>query len=161
MKEGTFLVTTAEDGAATLRDVADGQLLTLSENPGLTAGEVVEATVRPEPPLEVAYEVVELDTRRTIPVERAAESPTALAHDLAADQPVGELTRRERAGDGEVHVLTVEAGGADAAAGAVLDDEATVERAARLSVDRVEVRIAERTRDDDDRGVVSVRYLPD
>ncbi|MFC7019279.1 MULTISPECIES: DUF5812 family protein [Haloarcula] len=151
-KEGTFLVVHAEAATATLRDVADAQVLTLSENPGVEAGEVVEATVEPEPPMEVTY-TAEIRDRRTIPVERVALEPTAQVRSLAAEQSVGELTTRERAGEGEIHVLTVADEQTDAAAADVLEDEATVTRAARLGVDRVEVRTAT--------GVVSVRYLPD
>lgn len=152
MKSGTFLVTTAEEAAATLRDVHDQQVITLAGNPGVEAGEVLEATVEPEPPLEVAYRVAEIESRRTVPVERSEMVPTSMERDLAADQDEGEITRRERAGDGEIHVLTVpEDRTADAAAD-VVDDEETVARAARLGVERVEVRA--------DDGVVSVRYLP-
>lgn len=151
--EGTFLVTSADAETATLRDVATAQVLTLSENPGVEAGEVLEATVAAEPPMEVTYEVVEVAERRTIPVERTDLLPTAQVQETAADQPVGEVTTIERAGEGELHVLTVPDGEADDAADEVLADEGTVARAARLGVDRVEVRTAA--------GVVSVRYLPD
>ena len=152
-KTGTFLVTHAEAETATLRDVVDSQVITLSENPGVEAGEVIEATVAAEPPMEVTYAVTDLTDRRTIPVERVDLEPTAMAKDVAADQSVGEVTTRERAGEGEIHVLTVEDDGADAAADEIVDDEATVSRAARLGVDRVEIRT--------ETGVVSVRYLPD
>jgi len=150
MKSSTFLVTAADDETATLRDVVDQQVVTLSENPGLAADEVIEATVEPEPPLEVAYQIVDIERQWEIPVERSPESPTTLARDIAAEQADGEITKRERAGEGEVHVLTVP--DAEAAADDVLDDEATRERAARLGVDRVSVRAGD--------GVVSVRYLP-
>jgi hypothetical protein len=151
--DGTFLVTHVDDSSATLRDVTNAQVFTLSENPGLEAGEVVEGVLEAEPPMEVTYEVVSLREQRTIPVERVDLEPTAQAKDLADDQPVGELTTRERAGEGEVHVLTVEEGQTETAADEVVADEATVSRAARLGVDRVEIRTAS--------GVVSVRYLPD
>jgi hypothetical protein len=152
MTEGTFLVTHADDESAVLRDVADGQVHTLAENPGVEAGEVVAATLEPEPPMEVAYRATEVADRQTIPVERSAEAPTKLARDLAAEQDAGELTRRDRAGEGQLHVLTVPAERTDDAAADVVGDEETVARAARLGVDRVEVRAAD--------GVVSVRYLP-
>jgi hypothetical protein len=151
MKTSTFLVTSADEETATLRDVNDQQVVALSENPGLAADEVIEATVEAEPPLEVTYQVVEIERQRTIPVERSPESPTALSQDIAADQATGEITRRERAGEGKFHVLTVP--DAEAAAADVIEDVATLERAARLGVDRVEVRT--------DDGVVTVRYLPD
>lgn len=154
MKEGTFLVTHADEASAVLRDVADGQVHTLADNPGVEAGVVVEAAIEPEPPMEVAWQVTDLRSQRTIPVERSAEPPTQQARDIAADQSVGEITRRERAGTGEVHVLTVPPTDTDDAVSDVLADEETVARAARLGVARVEVRAAET-------GVVSVRYLPD
>jgi len=151
--EGTFLVTHADDASVTLRDVADSQVLTLSENPGIEAGTIVEATVEPEPPMEVTYRLVDLAAEHTIPVEIVSLEPTTQAKSLAADQPVGELTTRERAGEGEIHVLTVPDGQAEATAQEVREDEETVARAGRLGVDRVEIRTAT--------GVVSVRYLPD
>jgi len=150
MKTSTFLVTAADEETATLRDVVDQQVVTLSENPGLSDDDVIEATVEPEPPLEVAYQIVEIDRQWQIPVARSDLEPTTLSKDIAAEQSVGEITKRERAGEGEFHVLTVP--DAEAAAGDVVDDVATLERAARLGVDRVEVRV--------DEGVVSVRYLP-
>ncbi|WP_246984433.1 DUF5812 family protein [Halorientalis marina] len=153
MKEGTFLVTHADDDSAVLRDVADGQVHTLADNPGVEGGAVVEAAIEPEPPMEVAWTVAELRGQRTIPVERSAEPPTRQAEEIAADQAVGEVTRQERAGEGELHVLTVPADGIEDAVTDVLDDEETVARAARMDVARVEVRAAET-------GVVSVRYLP-
>jgi hypothetical protein len=153
MKEGTFLVTTAEDEAATLRDVHDQQVITLADNPGIEAGEVLEATVAPEPPLEVAYQITAVESRRTIPVERSEMSPTSMEREMAAEQSEGDVARRERAGEGEIHVLTVPTDRTDQAAADVVDDQTTLERAARLGVERVEVRAAD--------GVVSVRYLPD
>jgi hypothetical protein len=151
--EGTFLVTHADDTSATLRNVADSQVLTLSDNPGVEAGEVVEGTVEPEPPMEVTYTVTEVGDRRRIPVETVDLAPTAQTKDVAADQAPGELTTVERAGEGEIHVLTVPEDETAEAAADVVEDEATVSRAARLGVDRVEVRTTD--------GVVSVRYLPD
>jgi hypothetical protein len=152
MTDGTFLVTNADEGSAVLQDVRDGQVHALADNPGVSVGEVVEATLEPDPPMEVAWRVTDLRERTTIPVERSQEPPTRLAEEMAADQPVGELTTRERAGEGELHVLTVPPAGTDEAASDVVADQETVARAARLGVDRVEVRAAD--------GVVSVRYLP-
>jgi len=151
-KTGTFLVTNADEGAAVLHDVADGQVHTLAENPGLSPEEVVEATLEPRPPMDVAWRVVEIESQRTIPVEESPEQPTKQARELADEQSVGNLTRRERAGEGELHVFSVPSGETEAAVADVLDDEATRSRAARLGVDRVEIRAAD--------GVVSVRYLP-
>jgi hypothetical protein len=151
MKDGTFYVTEVDESSAVLRDVTDGQVHTLAENPGVAVGELVEATLEPEPPMEVVWTA---DVERTFSIEasRAGEPPTQRARETAADQPVGEITRHERAGTGEVHVLTVPEADTESAVADVLDDEATVERAARLGVDRVEVRA--------EPGVVSVRYLP-
>jgi len=150
MKSSTFLVTAADEETATLRDVVDQQVITLSDNPGLEADDVIQGTVEPEPPMEVAYQLTETERQWQIPVERSDLEPTTLATEIAAEQAVGEITQREREGEGEFHVLTVP--DAEAAAEDVIDDVATLERAARLGVDRVSVRVGD--------GVVSVRYLP-
>jgi hypothetical protein len=152
-KEGTFLVTHVDESSVTVRDVVDSQVLTLSENPGLEAGTVIEATLEAEPPMEVTYAVADLAAEHEIPVAVVDLEPTQQAKGLAADQPVGELTTRERAGTGELHVLTVPDGEETATAEEIAADEATVARAGRLGVDRVEIRTAS--------SVVSVRYLPD
>ena len=152
MKDATFLVTAADDESAVLQDVTDSQVHTLTTNPGVEVGEIVAASIEPEPPMEVAWQVVEITDQRTIPVERSPEPPTKQAREIAADQPVGEVSRQERAGEGELHVITVPDGEADDAAADVLDDEETLARAARLGVDRVEIRA--------DGRALSVRYLP-
>lgn len=151
-REGRFLVTHADEDAAVLQDVDRGQVLTLAANPGLEEREVIEGAVEPAPPMDVAYTLVEVEDRRSITVAESAEPPTTQARDIADDQAAGEVTRRERAGEGELHVLSVPADGTERAVADVLDDEATPARAARLGVGRVEVR--------SEPGVVSVRYLP-
>ncbi|WP_255150888.1 DUF5812 family protein [Halorarius halobius] len=151
--EGRFVVTHAEDESAVLKDVDGGQVHTLAENPGVGAGDVLDATLSPEPPMEVTWRVVEVEARRSIDVAASAEPPTEQERAIAADQSVGELTRKERAGMGELHVLTVPEDDTDEAVDDVLDDEGTLARAARMDdVNRVEVR--------SEPGVVSVRYLP-
>lgn len=149
----TFLVTHADEQSVTLRDIDDSQVVTLSENPGLEPWTIIDATVEPEPPMNVTYRLEELTAERSIPIEHVGLEPTAQATDIAAGQPVGELTTRERAGDGEIHVLTVPEGNAEQTAADIADDEETLARAARLGSDRVEIRTGD--------GVVSVRYLPD
>lgn len=152
-KESTFLITHADEGSAVLKDVHDGQVHALSNNPGVEAGDVVEGTVAPDPPLEVSWQLVEVAERRSLAVEESDEPPTAHERELAADQPPGELTRTERAGIGELHVISVpEEETEEAVADILADEEATLARAARLGVNRVEVR--------SEPGVVSVRYLP-
>ncbi|EMA52202.1 MULTISPECIES: DUF5812 family protein [Halococcus] len=158
-KHGTFLVTHADDDSAVLKDTADGQVHTLATNPDpggdeLVAGEAIEATIAPEPPMEVAWELREIDDRRSLTVERSPEPPTTQEREIGADQEAGDLTRRDRAGVGEIHVLTVPPERTEAAVEDVVDDEATLVRAADLGVVRVEVR------SDDEDGVVSVRYMP-
>ena len=151
--EGTFLVTAAEDDSAVLRNVETGQVHTLSSNPGVDRGDVVEGAVAPDPPMNVSYRLVGTDSRRSVPVERSLEPPTTRSVDLAADQAVGDLSREPRAGTGEIHVLTVPEDGTDDAVADLLDDADRLRsRAARLGVDRVEIR--------SEPGVVSVRYLP-
>ena len=154
-KEGTFLVTAADDDSAVLKDVTDGQVLTLSSNPGVERFDAVVGTVEPDPPLEVSWQLVDVESRRSLSLEASDEPPTADSRAAAAEQPAGELTRRERAGTGEVHVITVpedEAETERTADGILEDREATLARAARLGVNRVEVRT--------EPGVVSVRYTP-
>ncbi|MGB9964749.1 DUF5812 family protein [Halobacterium sp. CBA1126] len=151
-KTATFLVTSADDESAVLSDVTDAQVHTLSENPGLAEGDVLEATVAPDPPMNVTYSVVDVDERKQIPVEASDETPTPQSQEIAADLEAGELETVERAGVGEVHVLGVPADGVDQTVEDVLADEQTVARAARIGIERVEVRAGE--------DFVSVRYLP-
>lgn len=152
--ESTFLITHAEADTAVLTDVHSGQVHTLSDNPGVEENDVLEGTIAPEPPLELTWQLISVDERRSITVERGEEPPTAQERELAADQPIGEITRQKRAGTGEIHVLTVDPEETERAVDDVVDDEATRTRAARLGVERVEVR------SDANTGVVSVRYLP-
>ncbi|WP_224333743.1 DUF5812 family protein [Haloprofundus halobius] len=152
-KEGTFLVTAADDETAVLKDVEDGQVHTLVSNPGVERHDAVEGVVAPDPPMNVTWQLVEVESRRPLRIEESSESPTTMARDLAAEQPVGELTRRERAGTGEIHVVTVPEETTEQAVADVLDDEeGLLSRAARLGVNRVEVRSSP--------GVVVVRYMP-
>jgi hypothetical protein len=152
--ESTFLVTHADDDSAVLCDTASGQVHTLAENPGLHAGDAVEATIAPNGPMELAWELVECGERRSLRTERSEEPPTSQERELGETQETGELTTRERAGIGEIHVLTVPGERVADAVQDVLDDEATLVRAARLGVNRVEVRT------DAEAGIVAVRYLP-
>jgi hypothetical protein len=154
--EGRFLVTHADGDSAVLKDVESGQVHTLAENPGVEEHDVLEATVAPEPPMEVTWRVTEVRERRALGVEESDEPPTAQERDLATEVEVGDFVRRERAGEGEIHVLTVPPEEVEAAVADVLDDEGTLARAARLGVARVEVR----STTTGDRGVVSVRYMP-
>ncbi|MEM4781848.1 MAG: DUF5812 family protein [Halalkalicoccus sp.] len=150
--EGTFLVTDADEESAVLRNVETGQTHALSSNPGLEDGEAICGTVAPEPPLEATWELREIDDRRSIPVERSDEPPTAQEREIGADQGIGSVTRKERAGIGEIHVLTVPPERTDEAVAEIETDEETRARAARYGVNRVEIRAEE--------GIVSVRYLP-
>jgi hypothetical protein len=151
-KTATFFVTEAGEDSAILTDVSDAQVHTLSENPGLAAGDVLEATVSPDPPMNVTYSVVAVEERREIPVRVSDETPTPGARELAEGLPTGELATTERAGEGEVHVLSVGPEGVADAVADVAGDEQTVSRAARIGVDHVEIRSGE--------DFVSVRYLP-
>ncbi|WP_232702927.1 DUF5812 family protein [Halobacterium wangiae] len=151
-KTATFLVAEADDDSAILSDVSDAQVHTLSENPGVEAGDVLAATVAPDPPMGVTYSVVDVEERKRIPVEVSEEAPTRQAESMAADLDAGELATAERAGVGEVHVLSVPADSVEAAVEDVLEDDQTVARAARIGVERVEVRSGE--------DFLSVRYLP-
>jgi hypothetical protein len=152
-KTSTFLVTAADEDSAVLKDTADGQVHTLSSNPGVAVDDAVEGTVSPDPPLNVSWRLVEVDRQWSLSIDVSAEPPTAWARETAAEQSVGELSRRERAGTGELHVMTVPEDATDEAVSDVVEDrEATLARAARLGVARVEVR--------SEPGVVVVRYMP-
>lgn len=151
-QEGRFLVTHADEASAVLKDAESGQVHTLEENPGLEVNDAIEGTVAPEPPMEVTYRLVDIENRRSLRTEESPEPPTKQERDIAAEQSEGELTTEERAGVGEIHVLTVPAEQTEETVADVLDDEATLVRAAKMDVNRVEVR--------SDNGVVSVRYLP-
>lgn len=153
-KESTFLVTHADADSAVLKDVTDTEVHTLAENPGLDVDDALDATLTSVEPLDVAWKVVEVDDRRPLTVGESDEPPTSQEREIAAAQEEGEVTTRERAGVGELHVLTIPSGTVADAVADVLDDEATLVRAARLGVNRVEVR------SDAEAGVVSVRYLP-
>ncbi|MCL7419183.1 MAG: DUF5812 family protein [Halalkalicoccus sp.] len=149
---GTFLVTHVDEDAAILRDVETGQVHTLSANPDLEEGEAIEGELAPEPPVEATWELREIGERRALSVAESDEPPTSQEREIAAGQGVGEITRTERAGTGEIHVLTVPPERTDEALSEILADEETLARAARYGVNRVEVRSEE--------GIVSVRYLP-
>lgn len=152
----TFLVTEAGAESAVLRDVESGQVYTLADNDaGYERLEVVGATVRAVPPMEVTYEVVEEDFVHAVDVVDTDLSPTKQAMETADGLAVGEVERIERAGSGELHVLAVPPAETEQAAQDVIEDEETVARAARLGAVRVEVR------HDADTGVLNVRYLPD
>jgi hypothetical protein len=152
-KTSTFLVTAADEASAVLKDVHDGQVHALSSNPGVDVDDAVEGTVSPDPPLNVSWRLVEVDRRWGLSVEVSDESPTTWARETAASQAVGDLSRKERAGTGELHVMRVPDGETDEAVADVVEDrETTLARAARLGVARVEIR--------SEPGVVVVRYMP-
>lgn len=152
---GTFVVVHADEGAAELRNVETAQVHALSTNPGLETHEVLEATIAAEPPLEVVWRVVEIDSRHHVDLIDSDLEPTRRSLEVGADAPPGELTTFERAGRGEVHVLSIPEETVDSAAQEVLADPETVARAARLGAVRVEVRRSAEA------GVLSVRYLPE
>ncbi len=151
--QSTFVVTHADDDSAMLRDAATGQVHTLSENPELEPEAVVKATVAPEPPMGVTDELREVTDERSVRIEAVGEAPTTQARRIARDQEPGEVTRQERAGDGEFHVITVPEGQTEIAVEDVMNDRETrLLQAARAGASLVEVR--------SEPGVVSVRYLP-
>ncbi|PSQ44571.1 hypothetical protein BRD17_03770 [Halobacteriales archaeon SW_7_68_16] len=145
-----YLVTHADEGAATLRDVRTAQVHTLDDDHGMTAGEVVTARLE-SGPMGVVSTVVEVIDRREIDVVRPDLEPTRQARE--ACPTTGEVARIERAGEGEVHVLSVPEGEVAATATVTAEDDETLARAARQGATRVEIRTGT--------GLVSVRYLPD
>lgn len=153
-RSGTFLVTHADGDSAVLKNVDSGQVHALASNPGVEERNVIEGTVGTDPPLEVTWQLVDVESRRSITLERSTEPPTSQERDMAAQAEVGEVSRADRAGVGELHVLSMPPEEVEAAATDVVDDEETLARAARFGVNRVEVRT------DTEKGIVSVRYLP-
>lgn len=102
--------------------------------------------------MEVTW-TAEIHEERTVDLAESDLEPTKRARDAAAELSVGEVERFERAGEGEVHVIAVPEGDVESAVDDVLQEDATLERAARLEAVRVEVRTAP--------GTLSVRYLPE
>ncbi len=152
---GTFLVTHADEESAVVRNVDTAQVHALASNPGLEVRDVVEATVAPDPPMEVTWQIVDVDERRRVDLVDSDLEPTQRVKNEAETVEVGDLVRLERAGTGEIHVFSLPEDRVEDAATDVLEDEETLARAARLEAVKVEVR---RSVDD---GVLSVRYLPD
>jgi len=152
---GTFYVKYAQQTSVTLHDVETAKICTLIENPGFERHEIVEGRLKAQPPMGVSYLVEELDAHYAVPVELSAEAPTSQVRDIAADLEVGDALAIEREGKGEIHIIRLEPEQTSAAAEGLLDDEMTYKNAARYDdVERVELRT------DEERGIVSVRYLP-
>lgn len=151
---GTFLVAEADaDGdGAVLMDAERGRVHTLADAGDLAAGEAVAGELVADGAVGAVWEVAETTERWEITVGESEEPPTRNASERASDE-VGDLVRIERAGEGELHVITVpEAGTKQAVADVLADEQGLRARAARLGVARVEVRSAP--------GLVCVRYLP-
>jgi hypothetical protein len=151
---GTFLVAEAdEDGdGAVLMDAERGRVHTLADAGDLAAGEALVGDLVADGAIGAVWRVDETVERWAVEVGESEEPPTRNASDRASDE-VGDLVRIERAGEGELHVITVpEAGTEQAVADVLADEQGLRARAARLGVARVEVRSAP--------GLVCVRYLP-
>ena len=153
---GTFYVKYAQEMSVTLHEVDTAQICTLVENPGFQRHDIVEGTLAAQPPMGVSYLVEELDAHYSVPVETSPESPTTQVCDVATGElDVGDAVAIEREGRGEIHILRVEPGQTAQTAEELQDDEMTYKNAARYDhVERVEIRT------DDERGIVSIRYLP-
>jgi len=145
-KAAVFYVLRTDEESAVLQDVASGQVHALAGNPGLDAGTVVEATIEPVPPTGAAWELTELTDTRDIEVTAVEGSPHEDAVEAAPDE-TGELAQLAVDGD-TVHVIAVP--DPETAVADVVEDDATLTRAARLGAERVEVRTGE--------GFISVRY---
>lgn len=153
---GTFYVKYAQDESVTLHEIDTAQICTLVENPGFERHEIIEGTVKAQPPMGVSYLVEELDDQYTIPVEHSSEAPTTHVREIATEElGEGDAIAIEREGKGEIHILNVAAEQTADTAAELRDDETTYKNAARYAdVSRVEIRT------DDDNGVVSIRYMP-
>jgi hypothetical protein len=151
---GTFYVKHAEETAVTLHDIDSEQIITLIENPGLEAHQIVEATLVAQPPMEVSYVVDELESTRSIPVEASDEPPTQQVQTAGAELDEMEAIAIDREGEGEIHVLSTAPDNVERTVEELPEDEMTYKNAARYGVGRVEIRA------DEELGVVSIRYLP-
>ena len=150
---GTFVVTHADEESAILQDPSTGQVYALQSNPGVEPKSVIDATLSTVGSMETVYEVDELREAWTVSIGASEEPPTKQVTDAATAQAEGELTVLERAGTGELHVITVPKELTEQAVEDVLaDEEGLLARAARLGVQNVVVRSTE--------GVVCVRYQP-
>lgn len=154
-RSGRFVTTHAEDGSAIVRDVDSGQVITLSSNPGLDSEDVIEATIAPDPPLHVSWQVIDVDTRWRIEVIESDLEPTSKSRSIADEMERGSVEQFARKGAGEVHVMLLPPDRIESAIDDIRDDVETIVRAARLEADRVELR------SDIDAGILCVRYLPD
>jgi hypothetical protein len=185
-RSGTFLVKSADETAVVLQDVETAQVHTVAAmdveaaletagiDPGGDAAAVEVGTVFEETTIApaadgVRWTVETLGEARRIPVDRVELEPTKRSREAARELAPGELATYERAGEGSIHVLAVSQERLDGTASDILDDSATQRRAARLGVDRVEIRTGttgnESTEEqtagsEETRGVVSVRYVP-
>ncbi len=148
-KDGTYIVTHVDEESAVLEDVHDGQVHAVTSNPGFDPGDVVEATLTPEPPMGVTW-TIDVTAHRTISIEIVDDSPGERARTLAAEMSPEEPLARARLDDGELHVLSVPPDRTDDAITDVVEDDATRRRAARLGASSVEVRA--------DAGVLDIRY---
>lgn len=151
-KTGTFVITQVDEEQVVLSDVEDRQVHTVDSNPDLAVEDVLEATITPNPPMDVVWSFGSIAERRQIEVARSEERPTKASREIAANLEVGDLHTRERSDHGEIHVLRVPEETLEDAAEDVVEDRETVIRAARMDVRRVEIRAADE--------VLSVRYLP-
>lgn len=148
-KRATFLVTHATEDSTVIRDVHDGQVHPLSDTPCLSMYDVIEGVISPDSS-GTTWSLETVERSRRIELVETDLEPTRQARKVAADLPVGKANVIERAGEGEIQVISV-SDPADAAR-EVLEDCDTIARAARLGAARVEVRFGS--------GMISVRYLP-
>lgn len=148
---GTFLVTHTDDDSGILQDIHSRQVYPLAECDSLAEGELIEGTITPQPPLEVAWQIEHVTRQYAVDIVVQSDSPSDQAVDLAGRTEPGDLAREPLASGGELHVLVVDPDQVDEAIDDVRDDLETVARAARLGADRVELRAGD--------GFLSVRYL--
>ncbi|MDY6764928.1 MAG: DUF5812 family protein [Halobacteria archaeon] len=152
MKKGVFVVTHADENSAILKDVSDNQVHTLSSNPGVEENEVIEGVLDTEPPMNVTWELTDIERRWSVSIRSINESPSERALEVADSKDMGEV-HVEDLRNGTLHVLTTPPDITEVAVEDILNDESTLVRAADLGAKKVEIRAEE--------GVISVRYLPD
>ncbi|MFW6436644.1 MAG: DUF5812 family protein [Halococcoides sp.] len=147
MPAGRYVVTHAEEAAATLRAASSGRIFPVVDPPDLAAGEALAATLEPADALEATWTIATVERRWTVSIAASDRPPGERA--LAAAPAPGEIERLA-VESGACHVIGVPEETTEFAVEEVIDDPATRDRAVRLGVDRVAVRSAP--------GVVVVRY---
>jgi len=148
MAGNRYVVDHRDEATATLRNVTSGQIHPIADPPDVFEDEALVATLT-ENADGLTWSIESIDRRWTVTIGVSDRAPGERARAAAADCSAGDNARIDRP-SGELHVVVVPESETSAAVRDVIDDEATLDRAVRLGVERVDVRSAP--------GLVAVRY---